>query len=82
MRRRRWLVVWWSYYDLFTRTLLVDYIPKIVYADGKVELHGTVPVQVRVCDDPENMLTETSSKIEFCINGMIDRGATRSPKLG
>lgn len=46
-----------------------DYISKVVYWDNKVELHGFVPVKLKVYEGKE---TNTElAKIEFCIKDTI-----------
>jgi len=51
------------------RQFLQDYISKVVYWDNKVELHGFVPVKLKVYEGRE---TNTElAKIEFCVKDTI-----------
>lgn len=53
------------------RQFLQEYIEKIVYWNDKVELHGSVPVKLKVYEGKE---TNTElAKIEFCIKDKIPR---------
>lgn len=47
------------------RRFILDYIEKIIYENGKVEIHGSVPIKLKAYED-ENQNTELA-KIEFCI---------------
>lgn len=53
------------------RQFVLDYIEKIVYLKGKVELHGHIPVKLKMYDD-KNQNTELA-KIEFCIRDQISK---------
>lgn len=51
------------------RQFLLDYVDKIVYWNEKVELHGSVPVKLKVYENGEH--TTELAKIEFCIKDTI-----------
>lgn len=57
-----------------------DYISKVVYWDNKVELHGFVPVKLKVYEGRE---TNTElAKIEFCIKDHISVKDRYRPRNG
>ncbi|MEK7500366.1 MAG: hypothetical protein AAB649_07250 [Patescibacteria group bacterium] len=53
------------------RQFLLDYVDKVVYWNEKVELHGFVPIKLKVYEGKEE--TTQLAKIEFCIKDTIHR---------
>lgn len=58
------------------RQFLLDHIKKVVYWDEEIELHGSVPVKLKVYEGKEQDIE--MAKIEFCIKGNLKRiGGTK-----